>query len=87
MKLSLDGKEIGAPQMGIPVPLRPGGRASVERRAIEELDPGESRVFTGYTSKMLVSTCASIRKKDPSRKYTVRAMGENSPIVRVWRTK
>lgn len=86
MKLSLDGKEIGAPQVGIPVPVRPGGKSSAERIAIEELDAGESRVFTGYKSRLLVQTCASIRKKDPSRKYSVRSMGAGSPVVRVWRT-
>lgn len=87
MRLSLDGKDIGAVQTGIPVPIKPGGKASPERRAIEELDAGESRVFTGYASRMLVNTCGSIRKKYPGRKFSVRSMGENSRIVRVWRTE
>lgn len=87
MMMSLDGKQIGAPQAGIPVPMRPGGKASPERRAIEELDAGESRTFTGYKSRVLVYHCASVRKKHPDRRFTVRAMGDNSPVVRVWRTK
>jgi hypothetical protein len=87
MKIALNGKDIGDPQVGIPVPTRPGGKASPERRAIEELDAGESRTFTGYTSRVLVTHCASIRKKFPERKYTVRSMGDDSPIVRVWRVK
>jgi hypothetical protein len=87
MKLSIDGREIGVVQAGIPVPIRPGGKASTERRAIEELDAGESRTFTGYSPRHMVQTCASIRKKFPERKYAVRSMGDDSPIVRVWRVK
>jgi hypothetical protein len=86
MNLSLDGKQIGGVQLGIPVPIRPGGKASPERRAIEEMDADESRTFTGYKSRHLVQTCASIRKKFPERRYTVRSMGENGLVVRVWRT-
>jgi hypothetical protein len=86
MTLSLDGKIIGAVQVGIPVPTRPGGKASPERRALEEMDTGESRAFSGFKSRLLVQTCASIRKKHPERQYTVRSMGQDSPVVRVWRT-
>lgn len=85
MNLSLDGKEIGGVQVGIPVPIRPGGKASAERRAIEEMEVDESRTFTGYKSRHLVQTCASIRKRYPERKYAVRAMGENGLFIRVWR--
>jgi hypothetical protein len=85
MNLSLEDKKIGGVQTGIPVPIRPGGKASPERRAIEEMDAGESRVFQGYTSRLLVSHCASVRKKFPERKYTVRSMGDGLPVVRVWR--
>jgi hypothetical protein len=87
MNINLNGKDIGAPQVGIPVPTRPGGKASPERLAIEELDVGESRTFTGYSSRHLVQTCASIRKKRPESKFTVRSMGTGSPVVRVWRMK
>lgn len=85
--MKLDGKEIGLIQSGIPVPKKPGGKASTERTAIEEMDEGESRAFSGYKSRYLVQTCASIYKKFPERKYVVRAMGENSPVVRVWRVE
>ena len=87
MKVSLDGKDIGSPQVGIPVPTRPGGKSSPERLAIEELDVGESRVFTGYKSRVLTSTCSSVRKKYPERKYTVRSMGAEGLVVRVWRVE
>ena len=87
MKIALNGKDIGDPQAGIPVPTRPGGKSSPERLAIEELDVGESRTFTGYSSRHLVQTCASIRKKRPESKFTVRSMGTGSPVVRVWRMK
>lgn len=87
MTLSLDGKKISAVQVGIPLPIRPGAKASAERRALEELEPGESRVFSGYPSRMLVYHCASIRKKFPDRKYAVRSMGDGSPVVRVWRVE
>jgi hypothetical protein len=85
MKHTIGGKNIGAPQVGIPVPTRPGGKTGAERAAVEELDVGESRVFTGYKSRFLTSTCSSIRKKYPERKYTVRSMGVEGLIVRVWR--
>jgi hypothetical protein len=85
MSFSLDGKTVGVVQVGIPVPTRPGGKASPERSALEDMEVGESRVFTGYKSRMLVSTCASIRKKFPERRYTVRSMGGGSPVIRVWR--
>ncbi len=85
MSFSLDGKKISAVQVGIPLPHRPGAKASPERSALEELGVGESRVFTGYPSRTLVSHCATIRKKYPERKYAVRSMGSGSPVVRVWR--
>lgn len=73
---------IGPVQEGIPVPARPGGKPSVEREAIEELDPGQSRIFSGVPARKLIQTCASIRKGDGERRYSVRTIGNT---VRVWR--
>lgn len=88
MNLSFDGKAIGSVQVGIPLPAKSaGGKASPERRAIEALEAGQSRTFTGYPSRTLVFHCASIRKKFPDRKFAVRSMGKGSPVVRVWRTE
>lgn len=87
MNFSLDGKAIGGVQVGIPLPAKPGGKASPERRAIEALEAGQSRTFTGYSSRTLVFHCASIRKKFPDRKFAVRSMGGGSPVIRVWRVE
>jgi hypothetical protein len=80
-------KKIGEIQSGIPIPPKPGGKASHERKAIEELQPGESRTFGGYTSRKLVMTCGSIRKVYPDRRFVVRSFGEQALWVRVWREK
>jgi hypothetical protein len=82
MKAFLADAQIGPVQDGIPVPARPGGKPGVERQALEELDPGQSRVFSGIDSRKLIQTAASIRKADPTKRYSVRSIGAT---VRVWR--
>lgn len=83
----MDSKEIGQIQSNLPVPTRPGGKASTERLAIEELDANESRTFKGYKSSQLVYICSSIRKRYPERKFAVRSIGNSGLVVRVWRLK
>lgn len=85
MIIEAEGYAIGKIQDGIPVPPRPGGKASKLRLAIEELEPGQSRTFRGFSSKQLVQTCASIRKKLPGWQFIVRSVSDD--VVRVWREK
>ena len=76
------GDGIGPIQRGIPLVSKPGAKMSPPRAAVEELEPGESRVFSGTPSRVLISHAATIRKRDPSRRYAVRQIGD---VVRVWR--
>lgn len=75
-------ENIGPVQTGIPLPPKPGARAHAVRIAMEELDVGESRIFSGVPSRKLVYTAATIRKV-LGRSYAVRQIGD---VVRVWRT-
>lgn len=75
-------ENIGPIQDGIPVPPKPGARSHPVRVALEELEVGESRVFSGVSSRKLVYTAATLRKV-LGRSYAVRQIGT---VVRVWRT-
>jgi hypothetical protein len=76
-------ESIGPVQQGIPVAPKPSGHKPSEIRvAMEELEPGESRIFSGYESRKLIQTAATLRKVHGWR-YSVRATGDS--VVRVWR--
>lgn len=78
----IGGDGIGPIQRGIPLASKPGAKMSPTRAAVEELEPGESRVFSGTPSRILIGHAATSRKRDPSRRYAVRQIGD---VVRVWR--
>lgn len=80
---SINAESIGPIQSGIPLPPKPGPRSSVFRVAMEELEVGESRVFSGVASRKLGQTAATI-KKVLGYSYAVRRVGD---VVRVWRVE
>ncbi len=78
-----DFRQFGPVQAGIPIaPKANGAKPSAVRLALEELEPGESRVFSGISTAKLVSTAATLRKV-LGRRYSCRTVSDG--IVRVWR--
>lgn len=82
--IRLNDKEIGPVQRGIPIPPRPGKKASEARLAIAELQPGESRVLRGVNPKSIYSHC-KLLQRDCEAEYTTRTIADG--IVRVWRIR
>jgi len=79
----LRSEQIGPVQTGIPLPPKSSGHKPSEIRvAMEELEPGESRVFSNVTSRKLIQTAATLRKV-LGRRYSCRETADG--IVRVWR--
>lgn len=76
---------IGPVQVGIPIPPRPGKKASETRMAIAELQPGQSRVLRGVQAKTVYGHCKILQKLDGGAEYTTRTIADG--IVRVWRVR
>jgi len=76
-------ENIGPVQAGIPLPPKPGAKSAPVRAAIEELEVGESRLFSGVSSRKLQYTASTVRKI-LGRAFAVRQIGD---VVRVWRTR
>lgn len=72
---------IGGIETGIPVPSRPGRVAGELRRAVEELQPGQSRLFEKVEPKALYHSAKQARLKTGGE-YAVRRTDDG---VRVWR--
>ena len=84
--IRLNDEQIGPIQTGIPLPPRPGKKASEARMAIAELQPGESRVLRGVNPKSIYSHCKLLSKLDNGgTEYATRTIADG--IVRVWRVR
>jgi hypothetical protein len=82
----LEDEKIGPVQAGIPLPPRPGKRASEVRMSIAELQPGESRVLRGINPKSIYSHCKLLSKIEAGEcEYATRTIADG--IVRVWRVR
>lgn len=78
---------IGEVQTGIPVPPRPGKQPSALRKAIAELEPGQSRVIKNVPRTSLYHHCKNLMKEFPESIWLTRTINEEQQIYRVWRTR
>jgi hypothetical protein len=74
--------EIGAIETGIPVPKKPGKQHSTAAAAVQELQPGQSRLFRNVDVKRLYGCAKVAKQKGFGQEYAVRMMDDG---VRVWR--
>jgi hypothetical protein len=74
--------EIGAVEVGIPLPKKPGKQASDIARSVQALQPGESRLYRNVETKRLYGHAKVAKEKGCGKEYAVR-MTEDG--VRVWR--
>jgi len=75
---------IGEIETGIPIPPKPGKLHSGPALAVQELQPGQSRLFTNVDVKRLYGYAKTAKLKGCGQEYAVRNVEGG---VRVWRVK
>jgi hypothetical protein len=75
---------IGPVESGIPLPPKLGKQHSAPAQAIQELQPGQSRLFQNIAVKRLYGYAKVAKQKGFGNEYAVRLDLENDG-ARVWR--
>jgi hypothetical protein len=74
--------EIGAVEVGIPVPKKPGKQAGEVAAAVYALQAGQSRLFKNVDPKRLYGYAKMAKQKGLGTEYAIRAVEDG---IRVWR--
>jgi hypothetical protein len=73
---------IGAVEVGIPVPKKPGREASEVAAAVYALQAGQSRLFRNVDAKRLYGYAKMAKQKGLGTEYAIRTVEDG---IRVWR--
>ena len=74
--------EIGAVEVGIPVPKKPGKQAGEVAAAVYALQAGQSRLFKNVDAKRLYGYAKMAKQKGLGTEYAIRTVEDG---IRVWR--